>query len=225
MTDGTTPVPEALTAEEECDHRDEHGGPGTAIMFVRDDRYECAVCGKRFRLVPADAARSGSQADPETTARRFHEAYERLAPSFGYETRRESAVPWEDVPEANRRLMIAVASEVMGSGSQAVAGDRVRTALHRIANWQTHGPLQQRDAVAMADLARAALTESGAAEPPVVDGLDAERLARAMVSLDTDDPGVFNIVAISEPDTRPVAQMLAAEYARLGAATNPGEAE
>src|SRR5690606_27510165 len=45
-------------------------------------------------------------------ARAFHEAYERLAPSFGYETRPESAVPWEQVPENNRRLMIAVASEV-----------------------------------------------------------------------------------------------------------------
>lgn len=45
-------------------------------------------------------------------ARRFHEAYERLAPTFGYETRPESAVPWEDVPEANRALMTAVVSEV-----------------------------------------------------------------------------------------------------------------
>jgi len=48
----------------------------------------------------------------EEVARAFHEAYERLAPSFGYETRPESAVPWEQVPENNRRLMIAVASEV-----------------------------------------------------------------------------------------------------------------
>lgn len=46
-------------------------------------------------------------------ARAFHEAYERLAPSFGYETRRASAVPWEDVPEPNRSLMIAVAGEVL----------------------------------------------------------------------------------------------------------------
>lgn len=48
----------------------------------------------------------------EVVARRFHEAYERLAPSFGYETRRESAVPWEDVPEANRLLMRAVVAEM-----------------------------------------------------------------------------------------------------------------
>jgi hypothetical protein len=51
--------------------------------------------------------------DPEQVARQFHEAYERLAPSFGYETRKASAVPWEDVPENNRNLMIAVVKEVL----------------------------------------------------------------------------------------------------------------
>jgi hypothetical protein len=49
----------------------------------------------------------------ETVARYFHEAYERLAPSFGYETRKESAVAWDDVPEPNRSLMVAVAAEVL----------------------------------------------------------------------------------------------------------------
>lgn len=49
---------------------------------------------------------------PEETARLFHETYERLAPSHGYETRKASAVPWEDVPEPNRSLMVAVAGEV-----------------------------------------------------------------------------------------------------------------
>jgi hypothetical protein len=51
--------------------------------------------------------------EAEALARRFHEAYERLAPSFGYETRRESAVPWEEVPQQNRDLMVAVAGEVL----------------------------------------------------------------------------------------------------------------
>lgn len=41
----------------------------------------------------------------EAIAERFHAEYERLAPSYGYETRRESAVPWEGVPVNNRRLM------------------------------------------------------------------------------------------------------------------------
>ncbi|GAG16336.1 unnamed protein product [marine sediment metagenome] len=52
-------------------------------------------------------------AEPEALAKAFHEAYERLAPSFGYATRVESAIPWEEVPEQNRLLMIAVAAEVL----------------------------------------------------------------------------------------------------------------
>jgi hypothetical protein len=50
--------------------------------------------------------------DPESIARAFHETYERLAPSFGYETREASAKPWGQVPENNRALMTAVAAEV-----------------------------------------------------------------------------------------------------------------
>lgn len=50
---------------------------------------------------------------PENLARTFHEVYERLAPSHGYETRKASAVPWEDVPEPNKSLMVAVAAELL----------------------------------------------------------------------------------------------------------------
>lgn len=50
---------------------------------------------------------------PEEFAQQFHEAYERLAPSFGYKTREASAVPWSDVPEPNRSLMVAVAGEIL----------------------------------------------------------------------------------------------------------------
>jgi hypothetical protein len=49
----------------------------------------------------------------EQLAARFHEAYERLAPSHGYETRKQSAVPWDSVPEQNKRLMIAVCAELL----------------------------------------------------------------------------------------------------------------
>jgi len=49
----------------------------------------------------------------EDLARRFHETYERLAPSFGYKTREASAKPWEEVPLDNRNLMIAVAGEII----------------------------------------------------------------------------------------------------------------
>ena len=59
---------------------------------------------------------------PETLARTFHETYERLAPDFGYETRAESAVPWEDVPDANKRLMVAVCESVVSAALAAVSG-------------------------------------------------------------------------------------------------------
>lgn len=51
--------------------------------------------------------------EPATLAQWFHEAYESLAPSFGYETREATAVPWSAVPEPNRSLMVAVAGEVL----------------------------------------------------------------------------------------------------------------
>lgn len=50
---------------------------------------------------------------PEALARQFHETYERLATNYGYTTRRTSAVPWEEVPEPNKSLMIAVATEIL----------------------------------------------------------------------------------------------------------------
>ena len=51
--------------------------------------------------------------DPESVAKLFHETYERLALTFNYETRRATRVPWEKVPERNKRLMVAVAAEVL----------------------------------------------------------------------------------------------------------------
>ena len=50
--------------------------------------------------------------NPEALARLFHETYERLAPRFGYTTRAESAVPWEQVPPQQRALMVQTAQEV-----------------------------------------------------------------------------------------------------------------
>lgn len=47
----------------------------------------------------------------EQIARRFHEAYERLAPEHGYKTRDATAVPWDQVPDNNRALMIATVAD------------------------------------------------------------------------------------------------------------------
>jgi hypothetical protein len=49
-------------------------------------------------------------------AKRFHETYERLAPQFDYKTREESKVAWDDVPEANKNLMIATCAEILKQG-------------------------------------------------------------------------------------------------------------
>jgi cupin superfamily acireductone dioxygenase involved in methionine salvage len=50
--------------------------------------------------------------DNEKVAKLFHDTYERLAPQYGYKTRDETAVAWEDVPWPNKALMIAVAATV-----------------------------------------------------------------------------------------------------------------
>lgn len=52
----------------------------------------------------------------EKLAKEFHETYERLAPEFGYETRKETRVKWEDLPENNKRLMVAVCGELLHKG-------------------------------------------------------------------------------------------------------------
>jgi len=82
-----------------------------------------------------------SDTDAEQLARRFHETYERLAPSFGYETRKDSAVPWESVPEKNRKLMIAVCAEIGAAQSAAVAAaleaERAKVRLEE-AKWWRH---------------------------------------------------------------------------------------
>lgn len=56
---------------------------------------------------------------PEQLAKQFHETYERLAPEYGYKTREASAVPWNEVPEQNKKLMIAVCREIMTKGKSS----------------------------------------------------------------------------------------------------------
>lgn len=52
----------------------------------------------------------------EQIAEAFHDAYERLAPEHGYETREASRKPWSEVPENNRELMTAVVEELLETG-------------------------------------------------------------------------------------------------------------
>jgi len=46
-------------------------------------------------------------------AEEFHIRYEKLAPSFGYTTRSDSAKPWAEVPSQNRALMTAVCKSIL----------------------------------------------------------------------------------------------------------------
>lgn len=57
--------------------------------------------------------------EAQAFAQKFHEAYERLAPTFGYQTREASAKPWTEVPENNRKLMVAVCQEVVADALTA----------------------------------------------------------------------------------------------------------
>ncbi len=61
--------------------------------------------------------------DAEQLARSFHELYEALAPDYGYETRPETAVPWEKVPQQNKALMLAVAMAIGGAATQCLAAE------------------------------------------------------------------------------------------------------
>lgn len=49
----------------------------------------------------------------EELAEKFHENYERLAPLYGYRTRKQSAVSWLDVPAENKKLMLATARSIL----------------------------------------------------------------------------------------------------------------
>lgn len=100
----------AKRAEAERDHlavelaqvtqcRDEYGNE----IDVVNTRWERAEVERDKLAAKLDAV----------TAQRFHEAYERLAPEFGYRTREASAVPWADVPEQNKRLMEATVAAIL----------------------------------------------------------------------------------------------------------------
>ena len=67
-----------------------------------------AKAGVRFEIIEA-ADRVGWH---------WHNHYERLARQFGYDTRADSQVPWDDVPEKNRALMIATCQAVIEAAEE-----------------------------------------------------------------------------------------------------------
>lgn len=73
---------------------------------------------------------------PEQLAQKFHEAYERLAPSHGYETRKESAKPWAEVPPNNKSLMTAVCAEMLAELKSHVREVTIAEALAECRKWK-----------------------------------------------------------------------------------------
>lgn len=59
---------------------------------------------------------SGEEREAAVIARHFHDTYEYLAPAYGYETRRASAVEWDAVPAANRALMTHTVANLIAEG-------------------------------------------------------------------------------------------------------------
>lgn len=54
--------------------------------------------------------------DADRIAHEFHDAYESIAPLFQYETRVESALPWADVPQVNKDVMVATVKYLVNQG-------------------------------------------------------------------------------------------------------------
>jgi hypothetical protein len=54
--------------------------------------------------------------EAEALAVQFHTLYERKAPSHGYNTRERSRVPWGEVPDDNKMLMIDVCATLLAEG-------------------------------------------------------------------------------------------------------------
>jgi hypothetical protein len=57
----------------------------------------------------------------EAIAIAFHDAYEDLAPDYGYRTREASAKPWDEIPAANAGLMVATVERLLEHGVIAAA--------------------------------------------------------------------------------------------------------
>lgn len=113
---------------------DEHPGHGLQIRkrtpeerkaYLNERREELLAAGKLEEAAALDALESiasGETVDEwvdrraAEVAEAFHEAYERLAQDHGYVTRERSRVPWEDVPEDNKGLMIATSADLLRRG-------------------------------------------------------------------------------------------------------------
>lgn len=66
----------------------------------------------------------------ELVAEQFHAAYEHAAVNLGYATREESRVPWDEVPDKNRAVMIETARDLLARGL-IMAGPKLHETIRR----------------------------------------------------------------------------------------------
>lgn len=104
------------------------------MCYWCETRKTCLMCGKPL---PTQNAPSSCTCELPCSAlalaKQFHEIYERLAPSFGYETRPDTRD--FDPDSANGRLMVAVCQEIIEQNPTAhtphVSGGSVPTVVGR----------------------------------------------------------------------------------------------
>jgi len=106
--------------------------------------------------------------DAIALAERFHETYELLAPSHGYETRGDSRVPFDELPASSRSLLVATVGAVVLPAIDLVQSNVAEGALATIRRMEREaiGLESQRDrAMAIIELFE---YERGPLEPEIV---------------------------------------------------------
>lgn len=81
--------------------------------------YEMAEALFKHKQALFKAQTSTMPDEPGKLAEKFHDIYEKLAPSFGYNTKKASAVEWCNVPVQNKKLMIATCAELLKASKRS----------------------------------------------------------------------------------------------------------
>lgn len=99
---------------------------------------------KELAAAPPAASVRAKEVTNLEIATAFHEAYERLAPRYGYETRPESRKPFSDLPNELKLLMVAVVREVRTLLAPAVderaASSEPEMCPNCVTPWKCNGP-------------------------------------------------------------------------------------
>ena len=173
-----------------------------ARWFVDNDEGKPANVRNSWEAMIAAAPPAASGRAKEVTnleiATAFHEAYERLAPRYGYETRPESRKPFSDLPNELKLLMVAVVREVRTLLAPAVderaASSEPEMCPNCVTPWKCNGPHE---------FPQAASSEAAVA-------FDAERFERAPCYLCG-----YNGRGYYQPETHPCAAKYHAHPAPL----------